>query len=377
MGVFFSLALILQVVLAQNAPMKGQGVTISPYLNELDVNPGDVKNLHIQLSNPTDSLVELYPKVMNFRASGEGGDPNFYPATDENRGYSMAHWIVFEQTKIAILPNQIVDFDYTIKIPEDAEPGGHYGVMFFSTEPPKIEEKTSAVAIASMTGSLILVRVSGNTQEEGFLEEFSVARKFYWKTPVNFALKIKNSGNVHFRPKGEIVLRNIFGNEAGKTIINSKLGNVLPDSTRKFEESFNSEKILIGPFSANLRVIYGESEKTLAGKVEFWIVPWWSVLILGLILLLILIFIIRKIFKKRKGGKGGFGGGAGYGREFEKDEKFEGGGRIYFEERARTRMETSNRERIWPMSTTQNFRQAGFPPKRENISPSRGPRRVV
>ena len=286
------------------AQIPGEGLTISPPIFELSLKPGESSQQTIKITNPTKKLMEVYPVVMNFKASGEGGEPAFYPATEEENKFSLANWIKFNQTKVALTPEQVVEFNYQINVPSDAEPGGHYGVLFFATEPPKPNQDISQVAIASMIGSLVLVRVPGAIVEKGFLEEFS-SRKFYFKPPVNFVIRITNLGNVHFKPKGEITIKSWQGKDLERIAINQQKGNVLPDSTRKFEQKWSPLnnpfwKIPIGRFSANLRIVYGESEKTLDGKIIFWIIPWWLIIIIALIFVTIIYLIIRKWWKKKK-----------------------------------------------------------------------------
>lgn len=291
-----------------SAQIPGEGLTISPPLSEYSVKPGEKITATIKITNPTTKLMEVYPVVMNFKAKGEGGEPAFYPARQEEEKFSLASWIKFSQTKIALTPEQVVEFNYQIEVPAGAEPGGHYGVIFFATEPPKPEADVSQVAIASMIGSLVLVKVPGAIIEKGFLEEFS-AKKFYFKPPVNFIIRISNLGNIHFRPQGEITIKNWRGKNLEQVPINQQKGSVLPDSTRKFEEKWSPSKTCIGRFSAHLRVVYGESEKTLGGQLTFWIIPWWLIAIV-IVFILILVFVVwyfRKRKKRRRGVKGGEG----------------------------------------------------------------------
>ena len=292
-----TLALLISIDLA-NAQIPGEGLTISPPIFELTLRSGETSSQTIKITNPTEKLMEVYPVVMNFKAKGEGGEPDFYSASEEEAKFSLAHWIKFNQTKLALTPEQMVEFKYQIAVPKDAEPGGHYGVVFFATEPPTPEEDISQVAIASMIGSLVLVKVPGAIIEKGFLEEFS-AKKFYFKLPVDFAIKIANLGNVHFKPQGEITIKNWRGKEIDQVTANEARGNVLPDSTRKFEEKWEKNGLIFGRFSANFKAVYGESEKTLDGKLVFWIIPWWLIVILAIIIVLIIITIII-IGKKRK-----------------------------------------------------------------------------
>ena len=298
--VIFSFFLILSSFQFASAQISGDGLTISPPILELETKPGKTYNQIIKITNPTNNLIEVYPQVMNFRASGEGGEPAFYPATEEEANFSLAQWIKFNQSKVALTPEQVVEFNYSIEVPADAEAGGHYGVIFFATQPPKAEEDQSQISISSMIGSLILAKVPGTIIEKGFLESFK-ANRIYLKLPATFQVRISNLGNVHFKPRGDITIKGMFGGESDKIQLNQARGNVLPDSIRKFEEKWNPEKIIIGRYTADLRVVYGESEKTLDGQVVFWVLPLWFLLALGglIISIIVLIIIIKKKRKNR------------------------------------------------------------------------------
>jgi len=298
--VIFSFFLILSSFQFASAQISGDGLTISPPILELETKPGETYNQIIKITNPTNNLIEVYPQVMNFRASGEGGEPAFYPATEEEANFSLAQWIKFNQSKVALTPEQVVEFNYSIEVPTDAEAGGHYGVIFFATQPPKAEEDQSQISISSMIGSLILAKVPGTIIEKGFLESFK-ANRIYLKLPATFQVRISNLGNVHFKPRGDITIKGMFGGESDKIQLNQARGNVLPDSIRKFEEKWNPEKIIIGRYTADLRVVYGESEKTLDGQVVFWVLPLWFLLALGglIISIIVLIIIIKKKRKNR------------------------------------------------------------------------------
>lgn len=284
------------------AQFEGEGLTISPPVKELTLVPGQSTAQAIKLTNPTKNIIEVYPKAMDFKAKNEGGEPEFFISGEEGKNFSLSAWIKLNQTKIALTPEQVVEFSYTINTPEDAEPGGHYGVVFFASEPPEIEKDTSQVAIGSMIGSLVLGRVPGDIKEEGKLETFQ-APWFSFKPPVEFITRIANTGNVHFKPKGEIKIKSFFGKEKGSIKVNEEQGNVLPDSIRKFTQKWEPKVTLfspIGRYTGELKLTYGEDEKTLTGKVVLWIIPLWFIILTIILLVLLIIFVIWHYRKNKE-----------------------------------------------------------------------------
>jgi hypothetical protein len=297
-GITIIVVVFFGLQVAKAALPGDEGLTLSPPLKELTLNQGEKSTQTLRLSNPTNKLVELYPQVMNFSAKGETGEPGFTSATEETSKFSLASWISLSQTKIALTPEQVTDFKYDIDGPPDAEPGGHYGVVFFATEPPALEQDQSKVALSSMVGSLVLVKVPGAITENGRIEDYYTNKNILFDNNVVFTTRISNLGNVHFKPKGTITIKNIFGQKVSSIDFNDTSGNVLPDSIRKFENKWNSKSILVGPFTASLNVVYGEENNTLNAETGFWIIPWWFIIVISVLLvitIILVIWLIRKI----------------------------------------------------------------------------------
>lgn len=294
-AVLLFLAIFLVLAGYTKAETQGEGLTISPPILEITVKVGETSVQKIRVTNPTSSLIEVYPTVMNFGAGGENGDPKFSATNPEETKFSLGQWIKFSQTKLALTPNQIVEFEYSIVVPTDAEAGGHYGVVFFSTQPPDNSGNQNQIAISSMIGSLVLVKVPGAVIEKGFLESFK-AQSLLVKPPVVFDARISNLGNIHFKPAGNISIKGMFG-DSYTIPINQAAGNVLPDSTRKFEEKWSPGGFKIGRYTAKLDVVYGENEKTLSGQTVFWILPIWFIACLALVVVAV---VVLAIFIRRR-----------------------------------------------------------------------------
>ena len=291
------------------APFTGKGLTISPPSRELTIKPGESVTETVKITNPTADLLEVFPAAMDFKAKDDSGEPAFYVPDKDNPGkYALSSWVTFPQGKIALASQQVVNFTYTITVPADAEPGGHYGAVFFANEPPKTDAPASSeVSITSMVGSLVLIRVPGNIKDGAQLLEFDSAKGLYTSSPISFTFRIANQGNVHFRPRGEIIIKNWQGKYVESVPVNVQQGNVLPDSSRSFHEKWAPGKAPIGRFTANLAVIYGDSgntdgAKTLSRTVTFWVLPLWIFIVfgVGIVIISTIGILIRIIIKQRK-----------------------------------------------------------------------------
>jgi hypothetical protein len=295
---FLLIALVLAGFKVAAAATTGQGLTISPPLSELKFEPGKSYHQTIKINNPTQDVVTFYPVARNFSASGETGVPAIEsPGSDAT--YGLASWISFSQTKIALTPQQETEFKYTITVPNNAEPGGHYAAVLFASEPPKADDTSTQVSLASMVGSLILGSVSGNVIEKGQVVEFSSNGRFFAKFPVDFILRIQNSGNVHFSPKGEVTVSN-WGKKVSSQDMNPQKGNILPNSIRKFDDlKYAGKWYDFGKFTVRLSANYGDGSLPLTGSFSFWLIPWWLIVAV----LLVIVIIILTIVRRRRGRK--------------------------------------------------------------------------
>ena len=176
-----------------------EGVTVSPPLTELTIEKGQTATGKIKLTNPLNKLIELYTSTADFLPDGETGGQTFLEPTSENRKFSAASWIKVEQFKIAMTPEEVEEIGYTISVPKDAEPCGHYAVIFFNSKPPELEKDKSQVAIGSQVGALFLINVpeakEGECSPSGIAETFT-APWLNLKMPVNFLTRIYNNGLV-------------------------------------------------------------------------------------------------------------------------------------------------------------------------------------
>src|SRR3989344_6139289 len=132
-------------------PGNAKALTLSPTRFELKGDPGETISEEISLINERETAETFYSSFSNFEAQGESGSPAF---ADPKSG--LGTWITTKENSISIEPGQQKIVPFEIKIPKDAEPGGHFAVIFWGTSPPG---GTSGVSVGSKTGILVLLSV--------------------------------------------------------------------------------------------------------------------------------------------------------------------------------------------------------------------------
>jgi len=287
--------LVTPIFAQQNQQNSSFGIEVSAPLYQFSLKPGSVQQDIVKVRNVGSSTQTYFPLIRDFKAKDTSGAPEFIDPKVENTTYSLAKWISFTNEKITIEPGESAAFNFVISVPADAEPGGHYGAILFSTEPVQIQG--SGAGLVSQVGSLILVRVSGNVKESAKIKEFKSDKGSYDRADVQFTTLVENTGNVHIQPKGTIEIKNLFGSTIATADVNSLSANVLPDSSRKFSSVWKDPGFKFGYYTASLTLTFGDPAQTISAQTTFWIVPWKTLLVALLILIAVLIVLYFAIKK--------------------------------------------------------------------------------
>ena len=272
----------------------GRNITITPPTMELFANPGDTITDKIRVINNANTTSTFGITIEDFKAVGEDGSVGF--DDQKSTTFSLASWVTPEIKSFTLAPNEEKTINFSIQVPKDAEPGGHYAsVLAKIGGDAKVQ---SGASVVSRVGSLILLRVSGNVKEAANIESFTSSKFFYNSLPVDFELRVKNSGNNHIRPRGTILITNTFGQKV--TEISLEGSNVLPDAIRKMESSWKQDnKMAVGFYTATLVSTYGQQNLPLSATVRFLVCPTWLIYTLsGLLLLIIVLVLSKKKIKK-------------------------------------------------------------------------------
>lgn len=284
-------------------------LTVSPARIEIDANPGNIVRDKFILINEQDSPKTFYSSADLFEASGETGTPNF---VDGNTG--LASWIE-TLDKVTLQPGEVLEVPYTIRIPEDADAGGHFAAIFWSDVAPANGE-AGQVLLGSKIGILVLLNVGGDALEGGGIIESGTEdnKKLFTSLPITLFYRFQNDGRTRLRPTGEVIFRNFYGRKVTVMQANPTEGNVLPQSIRRYPLEWNSKKegfreefkinedtpvgffatagrqlrsFVLGPYSATIDVVYGEDENTSTEKIRFFVLPWQLLSIVMLLFLLV------------------------------------------------------------------------------------------
>ena len=267
----------------------GQALEIAPPILTLNADPGQTITAKIQLRDITASPLVVTNQINDFVANGEDGTPKILTGQDANNPFSLQNWIA-PLAAFTLQPRQIETLNVTINVPANASPGGHYGVIRFTGTPPELNG--TGVSLSASLGALVLLTVNGKLTHSLSLIEFSASNKagkattLFQSAPLDFLVRLKNSGNIQEQPAGKIVVSDMFGKAVASINVNLPPHNILPNSIRKFTGSLDRTNLgnrrLFGLYHATLVVTYGSKDaaKTLSARTNFWVIPWRLILII-------------------------------------------------------------------------------------------------
>ena len=288
------LAPFILLVTSTKAADNGQSFTISPPIFELKANPGDRLEETVSVYNSNSYDLPLVTTVENLKPMGEKGQVQVIGGSDEGLP-TLKEWIKINTVNFTVTKGGTKNVTFSINVPSNAEPGGHFATVLFGTTSSSLEGSGSQVS--QKIGTLVLLTVAGTTQEAAEVTQFAPEKTLFWRNQaINFNLKIYNSGNVYVRPRGYMVITNIFGNKVAQIEIDDK--NILPTAVRDIPQEYKP-KFLFGPYTASLALVYGNSNQNINATCGFWVIPWLQTSI-GLIVLILLFLLRRRLWKAIK-----------------------------------------------------------------------------
>ena len=241
-------------------------VSVNTTRIEITANPGDHVASSFTFWNGTDEFLPVSVTPADVVPSDEEGHVSV--STNVAEGNSLKEWIHPEYPQISVAPKTEFEFKFSVDVPKNADPGTHYGVLLVSTAPAS---EGAGAAIQAKIGPIILVKVSGITQERLSLETLDTP-KFLDSPPISIEARFKNEGTVHEAPQGAIEVRNIFGSLVATGTLPER--NVLPAATRRIETEVSSDGFWFGRYEISVSVTYGADKQQLMAEKTVWIIPW-------------------------------------------------------------------------------------------------------
>lgn len=293
----------------------------SPLPISLVAEPGTSISTELKVKNAGTEAENIKIDILKFKAYEETGKPALQDieSTDE-----FAKWVSFSEPTFTLLPEEWKTVTATFTVPKEASFGYYYAFVFTRVKDKEdLAPKETAVVGGTATLVLLEARVP-EAKREIAVAEFSTDKTVYEFLPVNFTVSLKNAGNVHVAPRGNIFLSRGDDKDVALLELNPGKGSILPDSTRVFDTAWkdgfpvyeetiedgkvvldelgkqtyhltwnfeNASNLRIGKYTAKMLLVYddGTRDIPIEGVVSFWVMPW---RLLGAAIFIALFFFI-------------------------------------------------------------------------------------
>ncbi len=341
LAITFALAAIIGLVSISNASAQstsGSGITTSPVSVNLTAKPGTTTTTTLQVINDGTKTIKVKIKLAKFGATGLTGRPAIFSSTV---GDPSIDWVSFSTTEVTAIPGVWQPVTMTINVPSSATLGYYYAVLF-EPEISVVNQKNTNIIVGANASLVLLDTNSSNEHRQIDVMSFISEKKVYDFLPATFSYTIKNSGNIHVIPTGDIyITRTPNGKSIDVIPVNSGQGNILPNSVRTYTEQWTDgfpayglkkingqivsdsngkpikqlqwdfsrplSKFRFGKYYAHLVLVYnnGNRDVPVNAIVSFWVIPWSLILLFILFITawILLPRLIRKLWKKRSANK--------------------------------------------------------------------------
>jgi hypothetical protein len=150
------------------------------------------------------------------------------PITGDN--YTLSDFIQLPSSQSAVKAGETVTIPFIIRNGPDLQPGGHYSALVIRSA--LRSDGQDQQVLPAITSFLLVHKVGGERYHLSLLPIDLAQQTFVFSLPKELQLTFSNQGNTHVRPYGLVIVKDIFGNQVRKGIINEGSVVVLPETQR-------------------------------------------------------------------------------------------------------------------------------------------------
>jgi hypothetical protein len=263
-------AVVAVVLTSQTVFAKGDvGLRLTPLRTYQTQNPGTSDSGSLTLTNLTASTQTVTLSSEVFKVTGQQYDYDFEPT-------STANWVQFADKQIILTPNQKQDVAYSIAVPVNGTPGGHYFALIASTQ--SLPEKGRIMEVHRVA-SLVYLEVSGAIIRQSHLVNVELPW-FTSKTIVPVSTLIANTGNTHALARVSIdAQRQPRGSAAN---LSQAQNLIMPSTVRKIDSQVSLPG-LPGLYAVNLTYAPPQGSANKSTHYVLYVPIWTQIVIVAMV----------------------------------------------------------------------------------------------
>jgi len=253
-GAFTNLICALVIaILPSNSLFAGIGA--EPTVTEISILPGGKAKGIFTVANDGDEPIQVVVQPENWPQKKEAMD--------------VDSWLTIKPEEFKLGPQGTKKVKYKVRVPQEAE-GELMSMVFFATTAPA----GKAVNIRTRFGVALYVAIKGTEVLEGEILDLKINRVTAkeGREKLDFIAVVENRGNVHFRPRGKVIIEDGEGKKLDEVEIQYGWP-VSPGDKHLYDGYWEPEEILPGSYKAiaifNYGDIYNELDKQFEKNISF------------------------------------------------------------------------------------------------------------
>ena len=277
---------------------------VTPMSQNFDLEPGQTYAGTVTVANPGDATADFTYRVSvaPYGVAGEGYEADL--ATMSNRSM-IVDWIKVDNPRGNLKPNETVDINFTITVPEQAPAGGQYASLLVTEDTEAAAAQGVKVNSIFEIASLVYANVAGETVTGGEILENNIPG-FVMASPVEVNALVSNTGNVHQMATTVLEVKNLI---TGETILPTEQNagryaeTVMPETTRRTNYEIANLPV-VGVVRISQTIYYNGMSSVEVKDVM--ICPIWFMVVAVAVVLGIIfgtIFGVKKVRRKKSARK--------------------------------------------------------------------------
>lgn len=296
---------------AETVDVPAMNLTLSPVSLQVVARPSETVTKEVKIRNNTTVTETLRVSIGKFRPESSGDRPILM---DPEPNDPSLPWVSIDPPVVHVNPSEWQTVRVTFSPAADAAGAEYYSLLFSRESGTQVK---GATQIQGAPAILMLATIdSPLNKRELTLTQFLATHHVLEFLPTQFHVSVKNTGNVHIIPQGNIFIDGQGKKDVAVLSLNPNSLAVLPDSSRVYTVDWNDgfplqaqanqdqsgtrvlgmnfdwshgDRFRIGRYTAHLLLVYdnGERDIPIESVETFWIIPWRLLLGAGIILLLV------------------------------------------------------------------------------------------
>lgn len=283
-ALIISMAPMALVGAATTTEPKNSGIAMSPVKKRYEYEPGTTNRDTIKITNVGNTRYSFKMYAEPYSVKNENYETDFLTV---RKNTDFQDWVTFDKTSFTLAPGESLNAGYTVVVPPNAIPGGHYGVIFAETLPQEDGSENVGLIGRNRVGAPVFATVKGDYKMGGkFLGIKTPGLQF--KSPLKSELDVENTGSSHFVVDTVFAVSDAFNNRKF-TMTNQY--DMLPQSVRKiplyWEKSPN-----FGLYKVTVSAKFLDQETTKTSYVLMAPLAYYMVFVIAL-LVAVIVFVAK------------------------------------------------------------------------------------